>query len=316
MAPRTRVFPFFDLPAELRSAVLFHLLVSDQGIVLHTQTLHSPPLSGPRGILSVFLVNLQMYQEASAIFYTNNLFILNAQSHRLPIHLTGEGGFLSAQAQDARRRVHSLTLYLSRVGGEFEDILGPALSDMVLCGKLRALKLCLGAPAARSLPQSDMIHRPPFQSLLKLLSDPDLENVDFLISKVHWAILCPFHQSLNSIGGEKPLNELIDEDGLATARNGAQWIPLDWGAMVNTLGDGRQVTRKEERIAEIQIGTAALHLAIDWSKGEIRNSLDRLRAGYPRQVQRVYTSRRATIAGYFTDLLLAPNLSQSWVGLL
>ncbi|KAI0539762.1 hypothetical protein GGR58DRAFT_211196 [Xylaria digitata] len=127
--PSDSCFRFFDLPAELRTNILSHILISKYGIVLFNCTLFGLTPRDRVTVLYIFLVNVQMYQEASAIFYGQNRFILNGQSHRLPGHLTKPGGFLSPQGQDARRRVQTLCLYLTRVGGEFENILAPAISD-------------------------------------------------------------------------------------------------------------------------------------------------------------------------------------------
>ncbi|KAI1170010.1 hypothetical protein F4777DRAFT_570947 [Nemania sp. FL0916] len=163
-------FRFFDLPAELRTSILSHLLISKYGIVLHNCTLFGPATSDKVTAVHLFLVNVQMYQEASAVFYGQNRFILNGQSHRLPGHLTKPGGFLSSQAQDARRRVQTLYLYLTRVGGEFETVLAPAISDMILSGSLRRLRICLGPPSSHnpraSGPDVDMMARVPFQALM------------------------------------------------------------------------------------------------------------------------------------------------------
>ncbi|KAI0837217.1 hypothetical protein F5Y06DRAFT_94436 [Hypoxylon sp. FL0890] len=237
-------FPFFDLPAELRSAILTELLVSNTSIILHDSTFFSRPLFSPASFLNVFLVNMQMYQEASAIFYSQNRFTLNAHSHRLPVHLTSRGGFLSEEGQDARRRIRSLNLYLTRVGGEFERVLGPALSDMVLNGSLRALGLRLGPPSALGAtraPDPDMVQRPPFQALLRLLADPYLEKVELLAWKVHLTVFCPFHRKGN------PSIESVDDSGLAILRNNPSWVELDWRAMVEVYGPGEKIVRVGER---------------------------------------------------------------------
>jgi len=165
----TSTFPFFNLPAELRSDILSQLLIARRGIVLHSRTILSGlPANAISTILCIFRVNVQMYQEASAIFYGRNSFILNGQSHRLPGHLTSPGGFLSEQGQDARRRVQTLSLYLTRMGGELENILAPAISDMALSGSLRTLRIYLGQPGSHhytiSLP--NIMDRLPFQYVL------------------------------------------------------------------------------------------------------------------------------------------------------
>ncbi|KAI0103444.1 hypothetical protein F4814DRAFT_97756 [Daldinia grandis] len=258
MAAASKTFRFLDLPPELRNAILSHLLVSDFPIILHHTTLFAPSasVSGSAYFLDVFLVNTQMYQEASAIFYSQNRFTLNAQSHRLPVHLTSRGGFLSEEGQDARRRVRNLTLHLTRVGGEFERVLGPALSDMVLSGRLRELRLRMGPPSwrgANRMPDPDMVQRPPFQALLRLLADPYLEKVELLAWKVHLTIFCPFHRKTSSsIKTDvridiKSDSESIDDQGLAILRNGPDWVSLNWRAMVEVYGVGQKIMRVGER---------------------------------------------------------------------
>ncbi|KAI0473758.1 hypothetical protein GGR56DRAFT_648836 [Xylariaceae sp. FL0804] len=237
---KSAVFRFFDLPAELREVILSWLLVaSDGAIVLRSHTYLPPPLDEA---LAIFRVSVQMYQEASAIFYAYNHFIINAQSHRLPANLTRAGGFLSTEALDVRRRVQELTLYLTRIGGEFEDILGPMLIDMTLCGSLRRLKLCIGPPPRqphwKRVEPLDMVQRPPFQTLLRLLADPYLEVVELLVSKRHWAFLCPFHDTSHP-------ERYTDEPGVVESPEG---IRLDWKSMVDSLGTGQQVVQIGERI--------------------------------------------------------------------
>ncbi|KAI1392718.1 uncharacterized protein F4822DRAFT_138921 [Hypoxylon trugodes] len=242
------IFRFFDLPAELREAILSQLLVSDNDIILHNTTNFIPPLLNTIHFLNFFLVNMQMYQEASAIFYSKNRFTLNGQSHRLPVHLTSRGGFLSEEGQDARRRVRSLTLHLTRVGGEFERVLGPAISDMILSGSLRDLRLRLGPPSWRAPirpADSDMVLRPPFQALLRLLADPYLETVELLAWKVHLRVLCPFHRKATT--SSKKDTESVDDQGIAILRDGPGWIELDWKAMVKAFGGGQQIVTIGER---------------------------------------------------------------------
>ncbi|OTB04445.1 hypothetical protein M426DRAFT_11592 [Hypoxylon sp. CI-4A] len=245
----TKPFRFLDLPPELRSAILTQVLVSESSILLYDTTFLHPPLDAPSSFLNVFLVNTQLYQEASPIFYSQNLFTLNAHSHRLPAHLTRRGGFLSEEGRDARRRVRSLSLFISRVGGEFERVLGPAMSDMVLSGNLRDLRLRLGPPStvgAGRVPDPDVVHRPPFQALLRLLADPYLETAELFVWKVHSAVFCPFHQN----GGPetRPDNgESVSEQGLAILRSSSGWVELDWKAIVDAYGEGQQIVRIGDR---------------------------------------------------------------------
>ncbi|KAI0976787.1 hypothetical protein F4678DRAFT_124187 [Xylaria arbuscula] len=245
--PSTSCFPFFDLPAELRTAILSHLLISKYGIVLYNYTLFGLTARDKITVLYLFLVNIQMYQEASAIFYRNNRFILNGQSHRLSRHLTQPGGFLSPQGQDARRRVQTLCLYLTRVGGEFENILAPAISDMILSGSLRRLKICLGPPSSQHArvtgPDTKLLTTAPFQALLNLLADPDLRHVELCVWKVHWGVFCPFHENIGTTGKGRTLTETMDSHGLATIRGYPDWVQLDWEAMVKVFGTGERIVK-------------------------------------------------------------------------
>ncbi|KAI1089907.1 hypothetical protein F5B19DRAFT_484909 [Rostrohypoxylon terebratum] len=225
---RRKSFRFFDLPPELRGVILSQLLVSDESIILHDTTFFTLPSPGNWNFLNVFLVNMQMYQEASTIFYSQNRFTLNAHSHRLPAHLTSRGGFLSEDGQDARRRVRSLTLYLTRVGGEFERVIGPALSDMVLNGCLRELVLRLGPPS--SLGANRM---------------PDPDMVELLAWKAHLTVFCPFHGKVNT--STRTDTESVDSQGTAILRNSSGWIELDWRAMVEVYAPGQKIIRIGDR---------------------------------------------------------------------
>ncbi|KAI1358701.1 hypothetical protein F5Y08DRAFT_332892 [Xylaria arbuscula] len=236
-------FRFFDLPAELRTNILSYLLISKYGIVLYNCTLFGLTGTDRVTFLYIFLVNTQMYQEASAIFYSRNRFILNGQSHRLPAHLTKTGGFLSPQGQDARRRVRTLFLYLTRVGGEFENVLAPALSDMILVGSLRSLRICVGPPSSRvSGLNVNLMTTSPFQALLNLLSDPDLHHVELCVWKVHWNIFCRFHENLE-IAAKGKTSETVDDHGLATIRGYSDWVQLDWEALVEAFRSGEPVMK-------------------------------------------------------------------------
>ncbi|GAP85355.1 hypothetical protein SAMD00023353_1001610 [Rosellinia necatrix] len=247
--PSVSYFRFFDLPAELRTNILSHLLALRHGVILFNCTMFGSPYDKVT-VLRIFLVNVQMYQEASAIFYGQNIFTINAQSHRLPWHLTKPGGFLSPQGQDARRRVQTLSIYLNRVGGEFENVLAPTLSDMILSGSLRKLKISLGSPnphhARTSGPSIDITARPPFQSLLNLLADPDLLHAELCVWKVHWDIFCPFHAIAERKTKGKNSREVVDEHGLATIRGDADWVQLDWEAMVSVFGSSKRIMKVME----------------------------------------------------------------------
>ncbi|KAH7027438.1 uncharacterized protein B0I36DRAFT_364641 [Microdochium trichocladiopsis] len=246
MAP----FNFFDLPPELRADILGHLVVLPAPIDINLFGT-GPPIPA----LGLFLVSLQMYREASEIFYMENEFIVDSTTHRLPPELIRDGGFLSPQAQDTRRRIHRLTVDLRRVGGIFENSLAPALSDMTLCGTLRYLKIRLdlvapppvsmlgrrGGPATDKAP--DLMTRSPWQALFKLLDDPDLEHVEVWAGSEHYAIWCPFHETL----GDEEKQDYSQPPVVVARVKSQHWIKLDWRAMVNTYGRGHKILRVGDR---------------------------------------------------------------------
>lgn len=242
-------FRFFDLPAELRTNILSYLLISN-GVTPFDHTLFDPKPDEEVKIIYIFLVNVQMYQEASAIFYGQNRFILNCQGHRLPGFLTGPGGFLSPQRHDTRRRVQTLDLYLTRIGGEFETNLAPIISDMILSGRLRRLKIYLSPPRSNYAKTSglnvNVMARTPFQALFNLLSDPDLQHVEMCVWKVHWVVFCPFHDEANLATKGKPSREVIDSFGLARVEGRSDWIQIDWEAMVHKFGTNNRIMKITE----------------------------------------------------------------------
>jgi hypothetical protein len=242
-------FRFFDLPAELRIKILSYLLISD-GVLLFKRDRFDPRPYERVKIIYIFLVNVQMYQEASAIFYEQNRFILDGHGHRLPGDLTKPDGFLSPQGHDARQRVRTLDLYLTRVGGEFETKLAPIISRMILSGRLRQLKIHLSPPSSPrariSGPDVNMMARTPFQALFSLLSDPDLEHVEMCVWNVHWVVFCPFHGESDLTTKGDALREVVDNHGLARARGSPGWIRLDWKAMVHKFGTNKRIMKITE----------------------------------------------------------------------
>ncbi|KAJ1327514.1 hypothetical protein MN608_06842 [Microdochium nivale] len=242
-------FSFFELPPELRSDVLRHLVVYTTAIDINLfgfgQTISA---------LDLFLVSLQMYREASEIFYMENEFVVDSTTHRLPPELIREGGFLSPQAQDTRRRIHRLAIDLRRVGGIFENSLAPTLSDMALCGALRHLtvRLDLVAPPPVSMisrrgqavdKAPDLMTRSPWQALFKLLDDPDLEKVEVWAGSEHYAIWCPFHDKL---GDEEKQDHSLPPVAVARVKSG-RWVKLDWRALVDVYGRSHKILRVGQR---------------------------------------------------------------------
>ncbi|KXJ91577.1 hypothetical protein Micbo1qcDRAFT_195638 [Microdochium bolleyi] len=242
-------FNFFELPPELRADVLRHLVVYPTAIDIN--------LFGSGQCISavdLFLVSFQMYREASELFYLENEFAVDSTTHRIPPELIRDGGFLSPQAQDTRRRIHRLTVDLRRVGGMFENSLAPALSDMTLCGTLRHLRVRLDlvapppvsmvsrqGPAVDKAP--DLMARSPWQTLFKLLDDPDLEKVEVWAGSEHYAIWCPFHDPL---GNDEKQDYSRPPVAVARVKSG-RWLKLDWRALVDAYSRSHKIVRVGER---------------------------------------------------------------------
>ncbi|KAI0126578.1 hypothetical protein BJ170DRAFT_629221 [Xylariales sp. AK1849] len=249
MASRFR-FRFFDLPAELREAILANLVLLPSSISALRPVSRDDEARPPAILADLLLVCSQMYQEVSAIFYTQNRFHIDLGPRTVLDQLTEEGQLLSAQGQDARRRIRNLTLRMRRIGGDFERHIVPALSDMILCGSLRNLEINIlsqsrgrqkmsctsvlpmqGGP--NPLEATGLFHTSPFQALLRLLADPDLERVDFLVSPFHWALWCPFHEPLEGIGS----------CGSKLMQRENQYARVDWRQMVEAWGGGVQIAK-------------------------------------------------------------------------
>ncbi len=88
-----------------------------------------------------------------------------------------------------------------------------------------------------------MMTTAPFQALLNLLADPDLQHVKLCVWKVHWGVFCPFHEEVEVTVKGKTLAETIDDLGLATIRGHPDWIQLDWEAMVEVFGAGERIMK-------------------------------------------------------------------------
>lgn len=240
-------FRFFDLPGELRATILEHLVLSASDI----PAVRSGNDVAPIAPTDLFLACSQMYQEASGIFYTQNRFVIDLGTRRLCEQIAEEGQLLSPQGQDARRRIRTLTLSMKRIGGNFEVVIAPALSDMILSGSLRNLEI-------RFLPQNyglkqgvvnrvqnggewgshpaeagNLATTAPFRALLRLLGDPDLERVELLVWMVHWSMWCPFHEEMDGLGS----------CAQKMRRSGKTWAKVDWKRMVEDWGDGNQIVK-------------------------------------------------------------------------
>lgn len=240
---KQRYFQFFDLPAELRTAILEYLVIIDSDIPVFAKPetcTESPPMV----LIDLLLVCQQMCREAGAVFYTQNKFIINLGSRRMYNEITQDGQLFSPETADARRRIRSVSLRLRRISGDFESMVVPALVDMILNGCLRILDvgiLTQGAglkaitsyrsnhrpgPTLQDPEAANLVKTSPFQAFLRLLADPDLELVTLWVSPVHWSLWCPYHEYPELAG-----------------HNDGEKAMIDWKRLVNDFADGNQITK-------------------------------------------------------------------------
>lgn len=199
---------FFDLPPELREKILWLVCVYPGGF--HVGTMDAP--------VDLFLANQQMYQEASAVFYAQNVFCAQLPPRRLRRGREDATDSLlcSAPARPARMRIRTLELSISRCGDHLANHVVPRLREMVLAGALRELKVLqtgLGGWFDPSKGVGPARPSRPFAALLRLLADPDLRRVALRF----WS------------GGRK--------------QNGTYAVDVDLTEMLSRLGDGDEELR-------------------------------------------------------------------------
>ncbi|KAK8075216.1 hypothetical protein PG997_009879 [Apiospora hydei] len=246
----SKSFPFFSLPGELREVILRYALPVDSGCTIRPYGQHAILEEASSALGDLFVVSYQMYQEASAIFYRQRRFVVDVSSRRAYDEFTAEHELFSLQLQTVRRRIRSLTIILKRIGGDFEQKLAPVISDMILSGELRNLRFQLLSPgmdtvfqsrpllARRSGVGADLEHTPPFQRLLSLVADPDLEKVEICIAGVHLRFWCAFHEESRQ---DCPCSER------EMRANAQRWLKVDWKRLVTTYGNVQKILRIGER---------------------------------------------------------------------
>jgi hypothetical protein len=191
---------FFSLPPEIRERILQELCIRSDGVfringpirscsrpldnsglsdkdTLNSEESELQAAEDKSLPLGLFLANSQLYQEASAIFYTQNRFSGLCMVRRPDADECFAGrdrGLVTGEAsRPARMRIRKLTLTVLKCGGFFMDGILPNVADMVLHGALRELRVDLMA----HLPRPHAVLSPPFRALFRLLADPDLEAV-------------------------------------------------------------------------------------------------------------------------------------------
>lgn len=214
--------------------------------ILHMPILNQNIVEGPSiPLTDLLLVCQQMNREASGLFYTQNKFIVNLGSRRMYSEITEEGQLFSPEVLDARRRIRCLSLRMRRISGDFERIVVPAVADMILHGSLRILdvgiltqdaglktKTICGhepRPLSQDSEAANLVKTTPFQAFLKLLADPDLEQVTLWVSVVHWSVWCSYHSVI-----EKSSRSGIEEP-----------VDIDWRRLVRDFADGNRITKVE-----------------------------------------------------------------------
>ncbi|ETS81954.1 hypothetical protein PFICI_06956 [Pestalotiopsis fici W106-1] len=236
-------FRFFDLPGELRTAILEHLVVMDSDIPIFAMR-ETCVQSSPMLLTDLLLVCHQMNREASGLFYTQNKFIVNLGSRRMYSEITQDGQLFSPEVMDARRRIRSLSLRMRRISGDFERLVVPAVKDMILNGSLRVLDVGILAQdtsaqktvvcdlrphsVSRDLGAASVVKTTPFQALLQLLVDPDLEQVTLWVSLIHWSLWCPYHSTIKK------------HAKLDSYKDG---VSIDWRRLVEDFSDGSSITK-------------------------------------------------------------------------
>lgn len=246
----SKYFPFFSLPGELREVILQYALPVESTCIIRPYGQHAVLEEVSSALGDLFVVSYQMYQEASALFYRQRRFVVDVSSRRAYDELAAENQLFSPQVQEVRRRIRSLTIILKRIGGDFEQKLAPVISEMILSGELRNLRFQLLSPAMDTVFQSrpllarrsgvgaDLEHTPPFQRLLSLVADPDLEQVEICIAGVHLRFWCSFHEENRQ---DCPCSER------EMRVNAQRWLKVDWKRLVKTYGNVQEILRIGER---------------------------------------------------------------------
>jgi hypothetical protein len=190
------VFPFLDLPPEIRERIYLFTCISNEPIPLSSdgdtylfdseeRLLHIKHPSFP---LNLILTCHQLYHEVRPLYFANNSFSLLVHKRPDAFQYFLEPGF-----RDYRRQIRSLRLVLLRWGKHnfFTNTLAPLIEDMILNGNLRELEvLCRHANFSHlthtgysdcglvrfgtTLELSPMGH---VQRLKEILEDPYLEYI-------------------------------------------------------------------------------------------------------------------------------------------
>ncbi|KAK0630033.1 hypothetical protein B0T17DRAFT_527344 [Bombardia bombarda] len=259
---------FFDLPPELREQILQHLCLFPNGVFIGTHRIPTSPISGPgRRVraaappVNMFLASPVLYHEAGRIYYGQNTFSLDCRPSRLTrLHdllARAETGLLtSAGARVSRHRMRSVVVYICRLGSLLQDCIIPALADMVLSGALKRvdfrLEESVGMPmvmTASHLPTSASTtsNEPgfvsaPFQALLRLLVDPDMEDTHLRVAaRSHPQFWGQYYMHCQSdgLGRQRKKQQQQQQQSLAFHDGdveAADWVEVDVNKLLERYG--------------------------------------------------------------------------------
>lgn len=154
------------------------------------------------------------------------------------------GKLLIFVTQSARRRIRKLKVDVGRRRGWLDEVITPALSDMILAGNLASLRITLlysthegslkyrsGVPSYPTAEMSNdalIFTKPPLVGLLKVLADPDLDAAELLVSIGHPPVFCKYHIGKN--------------DGSALAEGSSNrpcglYASIDWLSIIRDIVD-------------------------------------------------------------------------------
>jgi hypothetical protein len=162
--PTQQPFPFLDLPPELRTKILLHLLQQPSPIPLSSLAATYPH--------SLLLVSSQIHSEVLPLYFSTNSFALTLRRHNDAL-----APFLSSPS---RNLVRSLKISIERWGANdfFNKSFAPVIEEMILKGGLRRLEVGVREAHARVLERggSNGMERENWRVLRELLGDPYLEE--------------------------------------------------------------------------------------------------------------------------------------------
>ena len=169
-----------ELPVDIISLILTHLLLQDAPIALCPCTQHELP-----HLTAILLTHPAVHAIAAPLFYQGNLFALDMTG----THSTHVRRAVSSPAMrecfllttpSALARIGSLHVQINRLRGWIDDRVVPILQAMAVSGSLTSLDVYfLNRHDTRMFPNGKSRDVP---NLLKLLAEPDLQTARLWVS--------------------------------------------------------------------------------------------------------------------------------------